>query len=394
MPQALATAIYRQVASVTARILAVSPIVESVLAHRSVATGEVSFGRSDIDLQIVVARADSEDGEKLASLYERVLLLRRFNPAVSHIAVHDPEGFRICAAMDTYWASMERRGALLLAGKPISVPPLPVERDHALGALGFWVEWFFSIAVQQRNRRNLRKMALEIWNTYATASGLIPEPFLRRSEAETHLRTTEKGIALDRLVGEPRCAAGFVFDLAERLHRRLLPALRSLSTPLVLEMETLPHWRRRTLVVLPKPGCPLPQEAFLERTFLCTPEALDLYMHYSNAFLCWTLPPQLLDIGMNPPRVDEFLRSCRYYAQSRFLRHPGFLDPLPSMPPAIMASLRHAVDWLSRGEVPPPLPRQQIQEIVARELSCPDYYRTVYPRLCQESQQIRHRLLQ
>ncbi len=392
VPQALATAVYRLVASASARMLASSPMVESVLVHRSVATGEVSFGRSDIDLLAVIPQADSGDGEKLASLYQKVRRLRRFNPALNHIELHDPGGFRSCAETDTYWGSIERRSAMLLCGRPVVIPPLPVDPDHAVGNFGLWIEWFFSIAVQQRNRRDLRKTVLEIWNTYASASGLIPEPYLKRSEAETHLRTLEKDISVDRLAEQPDRATGYVFELAQRLHHRLLPPLGSLSGPVVFETVLPPRLRRRTFVVLPGPGSPLPPEAFVERAFLCTPEALDLFLHYTSAFLWWTLPPPLLDLGMKPPSIGEFLRSCRYYAQSRFLRHTGFLHQVPSIPLATAACIRHALDWLSRGQVPPPLPQQQIQEIAAAPPSCLDYYRTTYSRLCRKSQQLRQSL--
>jgi predicted nucleotidyltransferase len=60
LSQELATAFYRQAARLSARMLASSPIVESVLVHRSVATGEVFFGRSDIDMLMVVNEEKAE----------------------------------------------------------------------------------------------------------------------------------------------------------------------------------------------------------------------------------------------------------------------------------------------------------------------------------------------
>jgi hypothetical protein len=386
--QAVGTGIYREAARVAARILAGCGMVESVLVHRSVATGEVWFGRSDIDLLVVIGQAESEEGEKLAGLYERVGWLRRINPALNHIEVHDPGGMGSCAETDTYWGSIERRSALRLWGRPVAWPCLPVEREHAVGNFGLWVEWFFSIAVQQRSRRNLRKTVVEIWNTYATASGLIAEPYLRRSEAERHLRRVEKDLPVERLAQEPQRATGYVFELAERLHQKLLPRLGSLSRPMVFETALAPRLRRRTFVVVPRPGSPLPPEAFRERAFVCTPEVLDLFLHYTNAFLDWTLPPGLVEIGMKPPSLEEYLRSCRYYAQSRFLRHPGFLNQETTIPVAMVACLRHALEWLSRGQAPPPLAGQAVQEIAAAAPSCLEYYRTVYPRVRRENQEL------
>ena len=388
----LATGFYRQAARLSARLLASSPIVESVSVHRSVATGEVSFGRSDIDLLLVVDGEEAENGASLAELYRAVRRARLLVPALGHIDVYDPGSLASHARMDTFWASVERRTLMPLGGKRVEIPTAPVHPDHALRKFLLWVEWFFAIAVRERNRRNLRKTALESWNAYAAAEGLIPEPCLLRADMEAQARRMERNLVPKRLE-EPGYATRFVLELADRLHRSRLPGLGRLDRPLVLEAITSPLCLRRRIVVLPRADSPLPPEAFLEGSFPCTPEFLDLFLHVKNAFLSWILPTELLDLGMKLPGVCGYVRSCREYGHDRFLLSPGFGTPGPPMQAARMAQTRHAVAWASRGEVPPPIPQEEIRQMMTEVRPILDYYRVEYSPLRRESRSLQESLL-
>lgn len=392
MQQRLAAAIYRQAASFSAWMLAPIPGVESILIHRSVSTGEVSFGRSDIDMVMVIDEGKAEDGEYLASLCQAVNRARRFNPALSHIDVYEPSGLASHARMDTFWASVERRMLTLLRGKPVDIPFAEVRPDHALYKFLLWVEWFFAIAIQQRDRRNLRKIALECWNAYASAAALIPEPYLLRSDMEAAARRLEGNLTAERL-GEASAATSFVFDLAARLHRSRLPALLTLREPLMFEAVTAPLCLRRLFVVLPRADSPLPPEALVKGAFPCTPEYLDLLAHTKNAFIYWILPPELLELGMAPPSVSGFLHSCRFYGHSRFLLYPGFSGPGRSTQTARLALIRHAAEWASRGESPPAISQKEIQELTAAGAPTVDhYYRTEYGPVRRETRRIQELL--
>ena len=314
---------YRTAAYVTARLLGTSPAVQSVLVHRSVATGEVVFGRSDIDLVVVIRREASFDGEQLASLYRLVRRVRRVNPALSHIDVFEPDGIERLARTDTCLASTERRSLKLLCGKPATFPDLAVEPSHALARFVLWAEWYFAIALQTRNRRNIRKIALEMWNDYALAEGLLAEPLLRRDEMEHHLTATE-GSAAARDLDDPARGAAFTFELAMRLHRSRLPELGKLSTPLVFETTTAPLGLARIFAVLPRANSPLPPEVFARPgVFPCIPEVLHLHLHYRNAYLAWAMPHQLVDLGMNLPGPSRFLAASRNFRDF----HLGWVKP-------------------------------------------------------------------
>ena len=213
-----------------------------------------------------------------------------------------------------------------------------------------------SPAVRQRNRRNLRKAALDAWSEYATACGLIAEPCLTRYEAEQRCRAAGDCFNSDGRAWSPQHAAAWVFGLASRLHRRLLPELRALSGPVVFELRMPPRYRLRTFVILPDPGSLDAAQTLPANVFLGTPQTLDLFLHYVDAFLYWQLPRELRDLGIRPPSAAEFLQSCRFYSQGMYLRYPGFVSQVTFTPVTATAAVRHALDWLSRGEIPPPLP--------------------------------------
>jgi hypothetical protein len=373
-------------------MLGSSPIVKSILLHRSVATGEVDFGRSDIDLMIVVDEEKAANGANIESLYRAVNRARFFNPALTDLDVYKPSAIASHAQIDTFWASTERRTATLLRGAPVQISLDAVNPDHALSKFLLWVEWFFAISLQQRNSRNLWKISLECWNAYASAEGLIGEPYVLRSEMEAQASRIEENLTTKQL-GEPSYAARFVFELADRLHRSRRPALRKLDKPLIFEGTTAPLCLRRLFVVLPRADSPLPSQAFVNGAFIGTPEFFDLFVRAKNAFLHWILPPELLALDIQPPAVSEFLRACRYYGHSRFLFHPGFANPNRPLQSARMALVKYAMDWASRCEPAPAIGEMKIREMMAAGASTiAEYYRTEYESLSRDSRRIQESL--
>ena len=390
--QRIANHLYRTAAWSSARILATSPIIESILAHRSVATGEVAFGRSDIDLLAVIRQDHAHNGQALADFYRKVRICRYLNPALGHMEVHDPEGLQGSLATDTSRGSLERRSSLLLYGRPVPMPHRPVCASHAVCRFCFGIQTLLSPAVRQRSSRNLRKAVLDSWSEYATACGLIAEPCLTRDEAERRFRTAGECVYAGGTSWEPSRAAAHVFELAARLHQRLLPELGALSRPVVFEALMPPRYTLRTFVILPNPGSLDVVKSLPANLFLCTPQALDLFLHYTNAFLHWTLPKEFMEIGIRPPSIAEFLQSCRFYTQGFFLRIPGFLNEISYMPVTATASVAHALRWLSRGEIPPPLLEERIREATSAAGSCGDYYSKTYPRIYRENEEIQRSL--
>ena len=379
--------VYRLAAKITGIALGRHGIVESVFANRGVGRGEITFGRSDIDLTMITRTPDSDSGDnvELFSLYRRVRMLRRLNPALTHIMVHDLPGFERWMQTDSYFGSQERRSMMLLAGKPMLTPAGPVRREDAARWVAFWSDRFFPMAVWQRNRRNLRKMCIEIWKAWAVARGIAVEPYLTLREAAQKAIEHPIGSALAEIEGDPRRAVGFVMKLAATLHDELFPSLKKLREPLVIEMLMPPRNRRRVLVVLPHPDAALPERAFEAQSLLATPELLHLYLHYFDPFLDWTLPSELRNLGFSVPDPYEFVRACLFFTQDNILRMPGFVRDDTWVPHAALAFSEYSVPYLRNGEVPPPMSEEAVRAALARFPPCSEYYLRDYPQLYRQS---------
>jgi hypothetical protein len=377
--------VYRLAGKAIGMALCRHEIVEGVYANRGVGRGEVAFGRSDLDLSMITRTLDpiSGNGPELHSLYRRVCALRRINPALTHIMVYDSRGIDRWMRTDTFLGSQERRSMFLLAGKPVSTPDVPVRREDAIRWVAFWCDRFFPLAVQQRNRRNLRKMAIEVWKSWAVAQGLAAEPYLTLREATQKAELHPIGSALKDVIADPWCSTGFIMKLAGVLHDSLYRPLERLQETLVFRMLMPPRSRQRVLVVLPHPEAPLPPEAFEAQSLLVTPELLHLYLHYYNPFLDWTLPPGIRNLGFSAPTPIEFVHACLFYGQDNILRLPGFVrKDAEWLPHAILAFNQYSVPYLRNGEVPPPMPEKDVLASVAHTSTCSEYYLRDYPQLC------------
>src|SRR3990170_2820050 len=87
--QELGNTVYRAIAKLTASALGSCDIVQSVFLRRSVAAGEVSFGRSDIDLTVVIRSPLStpEEAETILALNQRCRLIRALVPVLGEVEV-------------------------------------------------------------------------------------------------------------------------------------------------------------------------------------------------------------------------------------------------------------------------------------------------------------------
>lgn len=381
---------YRAAARVVAAALARSDLVRSVCVHRSVATGEITFGRSDIDLLVIIREPSAEgaDGDQLAELCRAVRWLCRLNPALGHVEVHDARGLRDWIGTDTYRGSVERRSMRRIWGDEVEIPWRPIRVSRAIPHLAVWPYNHFSMAVRQRNVRNLRKSALEMWNAYAVAMGMIREPFLTRRETEAFHDHRVAGRGLAGAGKDLFLLRQFALQTAADLHRQVRSALAQLPEPFIFQCLLPPRFHQRTFVVLPGASSDLPPAAFAPDSFVCTPELLHLYVEFVNPFLHAMLPEQIRSLGFQPPCVEAFVHSSRCYIHSYTLRNPGFQYPQTWPPVGGVAVVGNAIEYLRNGEVPPPTPPKQIAAVLATPPSVSDYYRSIYPRLLREQESL------
>ncbi len=375
---------YRVAAQISAWILSASAVPERILAHRSLGTGEITFARSDTDLIVVLPRGNCS-GEALLKLYGALTWARRFNPTLSHVEVFAPEELVRFASIDTVWAALEQHSAWPLVGPDLPLPPVLVKPDDGLRRFILWCELLLGAVLARRRPRNLRKIALECWNFYAVAEGLLPGPFSRRETMASHLCEL-RGPQLVDTLHRPQACVDFVLGLANELHASRLPSLKTLKVPYVFESLVAPHGMVRQFIVSPKPEWPLPR-ALPPWPFLVTPELLDLYLHYKNAYFAWSLPRELRDLGLQLPQVSDFVRDARYYLSPQFLRFPGFTDQRPLHPEDRLDCVAYALPYLNSGMLPPPkagLPRPRL----SGRKAILEYFEQDYDRVLEQQHEL------
>jgi len=375
----LATRLYLRAARAIAAILAHSEIVETIFVRRSVASGEVDFGRSDIDLSIVIRRDAS--GAALCSLANSYRALRLPFPMLGQAQVYDGLDLRTWWHTDPYRARIDGQAGIVLHGPPVTIPRLPIRPDQAAWRAIFWLDGYIPRAFRLGNGRNLRKLAIEMWNAYATASGLASEPFVRRCDA-LRAWSVQPGFPDGAMRnGGRRRLLSVCFEVAAQLHRLLLPPLQPPRHPLIWRVQLPPTWAETVLVVVPRPDAELPPEALRPNALLLTPEALHLYVEYVNPFAGWILPPSVRDSGIAHPSREAFARACRNYGASFRTRSPGFEDKAPLAAVGRAFTSRYTATALAAGQTPVPATIQQLG--FERELthSLSRYYWEIYTPL-------------
>ncbi len=385
----LAVLIYRLTAKIMGIALCRHEIVESVYVNRGVGRGEVAFGRSDIDLSLIVRTPDSDscDHLELYSLYRWVCTLRLINPALTHLMVYDLHGLDRFIRSDSYMGSQESRSMILLAGKPAPMPCIPVRREDAVRYIPFWVDRLFPMAIKQNNRRNIRKITTEIWKAWTVARGIIDKPYVTLREAEQKAAQHPIGSELADAISDPNRAAKFVLKLAKILHDDLLPPLEKLEEPLIIRMLMPPRSRERILVVLPNHDTPLPTEVFEPNALIATPEMLHLSIRYFNPFYDWNLPPELRRLGYTSPQPIDFVRACLLFGQENTLRLPGFARAETWLTHTIIAFNEYSIPYLCKGEVPPPMPEAAIRALLEHNPNCLEYYLKEYEKLYHQTKE-------
>jgi hypothetical protein len=380
--QEFSNSLYRHMAQAAAGVLARSPLVESVYARRSVAAGEVSLGRSDIDLGVHLCGPGT--GPDLVSLLERLRLLRVAIPLLGECQLYDPVDLRTSYYTDPYRASLDRRSGILLHGRPVEIPLVPIPTEQAAWRFAFWFEWYLPRAIRSGNRRNLRKFVLEMWNARATATGAIAEPFVRRQDIESAWRKDED-FPLERLPEDGRGLLRLCFEQAARLHEAIRPPLQPLSKPLVFSGLLPPAFESRQFVLIPGARSPLPPEASSRGAIVCTPEALDLYLHFANPFAWWILPESVQDLGIRRPSREAFVRACRMHGARFRIRSPGFETGTTRAAVGRVAVSLHALKSVYSGGTQPGMDPDAIQRVRKTPRSEKNYYRQIYPHILADS---------
>lgn len=383
--------LYWLAAKASAWWLSETGCVESAVARRSLATGEIAFARSDIDLALFL-KPGEDRGPGLARLYQRFRLLRRLNPALGQVEIHRPGDLERFATRDTVWGSMERRSAVALAGQPPGLEQKPVEKEHACRRFLLWFELLLPLVLSRRRPREMQKVALEIWNFFALASGLIEQPFIRRADMMLYLSVSRYRHWCDRLRSADEVKT-FALVLAGEFHQHHRQPLEKLAGPLSFSALVPPFCTRRTFHVLSHPTDPLPAEGLAPGSFVVTPEYLDLYVQMRNGFSYELLPGELRDTGIEEPTAKGLGRDLLYNNAHHFLFHPSFSDPHTPHPRARVTWLERAANALESGQFPSRGEAEEWERLAHWDGTHLEYYCSEYEELSRRTDSLEDRLL-
>lgn len=391
--QALANAAYLAVARRLAHAMGRYPIVRSVYVRRSLAAGEVAFGRSDIDLTLVLhdGCGTSEGARQLYALNQAVRGIRRVFPWLGQCEVHAASELADWAERESFRMSLEAANGVLLFGEPVAFPRHPIAPRQAAYRTAFWLDKYLPIALAGGRRDHLWKFVLEMWVTASLAVGRLTEPCLTRADT---LRAWHRhaGPVAPVVPGQSvETLWRAAMALLSEVHAALRAPVPSPSRVLSCQAPLPPAGPARTVLVGTVDQL-APELARLSKTTLAfTPEALDLYLEYVNpafhAGLHAVRAASLAQVPSAQAWMDALLRwSCPVLA-----RKPGFGTTDIGVAPLQVRHAHRLLEALA-GQWPPPMGELPSGLEPALSRSFRDYFLGDYVATYAAALEVRRRL--
>lgn len=183
------TALYRAAATLAARALAAGLPVASIHAKRSLACGEVAFGRSDVDLTLVIEEP-SDLGEECALLERlaaRYAAVKRVVPVLGECHVATVAELARWYASPFYAEAYYRdRGWLRLHGRAFERPRPSIAVGEGRDSLLWWYFWAWERLPRFHragNVRTARNLLLDMIDAYLLYVGASDRPRARAEVA-------------------------------------------------------------------------------------------------------------------------------------------------------------------------------------------------------------------
>jgi len=195
----LETQIYRFFAKMVAKRLSKFDAVLGVYGKRSLASGEIVFGKSDIDLTILIADFDQEKEEAsfLCDLCDTYSRIRKVLPILGECDIYNDFDIRAWYCLNTY-ESFADRNWIRLYGKEINPFPLKGNKEDMIFKFLWWIFEFLLISYRKKTVKGCFNILMELANGYYTYMGAFDEPKLKREHVLDYL------VAVDPSCGELR----------------------------------------------------------------------------------------------------------------------------------------------------------------------------------------------
>jgi len=379
--QGIANTAYLAAARGLARAIAGHSIVRSVTLRRSIAAGEARFGRSDIDLDIVLhcACVTPAETRQLCALNRTVRRLRLVCPWLGQCVAIASDELSEWAELESFRVGLDLDNAVLLYGAPVEFPRYPVTPEHAAYRTAFWFENYLPRALRTGHRTNLWKFTLEMWTTCNLGLGRRITPHLRRSDTMAEWRLHEPLSDLPAPDWPARRLWLRMMALTAELHSALLTPLHAPAQPLSHSLTLPPSFVRRTLLVgtaeqLASRITALPADAIP-----ITPEALGLYLEYLNPALFELLPPEIRELGFVRPSRGAWQAVLRRWSCPALARKPGFGGRDFGTAPRHVLYAHRVAAALAAGEAPAVVRLEELGPAARSPQAFGEYFINHYP---------------
>lgn len=340
----LGNALYRALGRWVAARLGSLDFVRGVYARRSLAAGEVTAGRSDIDLTISIAAPGGldEEQDRLRTLAHRIATLRRVLPILGPPEVATAEELVHWYRAPEFPATRERdRGWLRLWGESVERPSgAGTAEEERIRNLP-WLFWAWQELPDHFRRRRLRtccNLLLDMVDVRDLCGGRTPRP-RQRSEilaGWSEISTSER-IDVERAMGGRRvrdrdASLRWAYATALRVVDSLYELVPSLGGTLsAAEIETRPpfgYGSRTWLLVEPTDhaavGAALDRVAREPQVRMTTARALAVQMRHRNPWEYFTIADPHGWGTLAQPSRSALVRAIRYYQHRIVPRRIGF----------------------------------------------------------------------
>lgn len=184
----IGTNIYKFLADIISKRLSRFDAVLGIYARRSLASGEIVFGKSDIDLTILIDtfKKAKEEVAFLCDLSDAYSHIKKIFPFVGECNIFNTLDLHIFYSRNTYEWSVDKNW-LSLYGQNVDFPRITINKDDIVSTLLMWV---FNALFRNYKMGSLRpcfNALLELSNGYYTYTGVFDEPKLKREEVLDYL---------------------------------------------------------------------------------------------------------------------------------------------------------------------------------------------------------------
>jgi predicted nucleotidyltransferase len=182
------TQIYMFIAKIIAKMLSRFDPVTELFGKGSLASGEIVFGKSDIDITILIKDFDNEKDEAyfLSKLYDIYLVAQKLFPMLGECDIYNRFDIQTWYSFNTY-NSFADRNWIKLYGSEIDPFPSEVRKEDIVFKFLWWFFKFLHVSYRKNNIKGCFNVFTELVNCYCTYSGEFERPKLKRKQILDYL---------------------------------------------------------------------------------------------------------------------------------------------------------------------------------------------------------------